>query len=75
MTRTPEKIRGRVNAAFTGFMNFGNIIATALAGIAIAGFGVREVMVGCGVLSLATLLVWGGTVYRARMDDTETTNA
>ncbi len=75
MNQTPEKIRGRVNAAFAGFMNFGNIIATALAGIAIAALGVREVMIGCGVLSLAALLVWGGTVYRARMDETEVVDA
>jgi MFS family permease len=75
MKQTPEKIRGRVNAAFAGFMNIGNIIATALAGIAIAALGVREVMIACGILSLAALLVWGGAVYRARMDETETAHA
>ena len=75
MTRTPEKIRGRVNAAFAGFMSFGNIIATALAGVAIAALGVREVMVGCGLLSLTALLVWGGAVFRGRMDETEVVDA
>lgn len=75
MSQTPEKIRGRVNAAFSGFMSFGNIIATALAGVAIAAFGVREVMVGCGVLSLAALLIWGGAVYRATMTEPEAANA
>lgn len=75
MTRTPEKIRGRVNAAFSGFMSFGNIIATALAGLIIAAAGVREVMIGCGILSLGALVVWGGRVFRARMDEEATTNA
>lgn len=75
MTRTPESIRGRVNAAFAGFMSFGNIIATAMAGIAIATFGVREVMIACGVLSLGALLVWGGAVFRARIEEPEVSNA
>lgn len=72
MTNTPEKIRGRVNAAFAGFMSFGNIIATALAGALIAALGVREVMVACGFLSLGALAVWGRAVYRTKvieMDD------
>ena len=75
MTRTPEKIRGRVNAAFSGFMSFGNIIATALAGLVIAATGVREVMIGCGILSLGALVVWGGQVFRARTDDEATADA
>jgi len=74
MTRTPENIRGRVNAAFAGFMSFGNIIATASAGLVIATFGVREVMIACGVLSLGALLVWGGAVYRARIEEPEAEN-
>ena len=75
MTRTPEKIRGRVNAAFSGFMSFGNIIATALAGLVIAATGVREVMIGCGILSLGALVVWGGQVFRARTDNEATADA
>lgn len=75
MTRTPDNIRGRVNAAFAGFMSFGNIIATAIAGLTIAAIGVREVMIACGVLSFASLIIWGGTVYRARMGERETVDA
>jgi len=75
MTRTPEKIRGRVNAAFSGFMSFGDIIATALAGLVIAATGVREVMIGCGILSLGALVVWGGQVFRARTDNEATADA
>jgi MFS family permease len=67
MVKTPEKIRGRVNAAFSGIVNFGNLIATAFAGIAIAAWGVREVMVAGSVLALATLVVWGRSVYRTRL--------
>jgi MFS family permease len=72
MTRTPEPIRGRVSAAFSGIANFGNLIATAFAGIAIAAFGVREVMVAGSVLALATLVVWGRKVYRTPLDSPET---
>lgn len=72
MTRTPEPIRGRVNAAFSGIVNFGNLIATAFAGLAIAAWGVREVMVAGSVLALATLVVWGRAVYRAPLDSPET---
>lgn len=69
MLRTPEPIRGRVNAAFNGIVNFGNLISTAFAGIAIAAWGVREVMVGGSLLALATLVVWGRKVYRSTLDD------
>ena len=75
MTRTPEKIRGRVNAAFAGFMSFGNIIATAVAGIVIALIGVREVMIACGVLALGSLVIWGGTVFSSRTNDEEPVDA
>jgi MFS family permease len=68
MTRTPEPIRGRVNAAFSGIVQFGNLIATAFAGIAIAAWGVREVMVGGSVLALATLVIWGRRVYRTPLE-------
>jgi len=63
--RTPEKIRGRVNAAFSGFMTFGNIIATAIAGVALGLIGIREVMIGGAVLALAMVAVLGGSVWRA----------
>jgi MFS family permease len=75
MTNTPEKIRGRVNAAFAGFMSFGNIIATALAGVLIAALGVREVMIACGFLSLGALAVWGRAVYRTKVIETDDARA
>jgi MFS family permease len=68
MVKTPEPIRGRVNAAFSGIVSFGNLIATAFAGVAIAAWGVREVMIVGSVLALATLVVWGRSVYRAPLD-------
>lgn len=64
-TRTPEKIRGRVNAAFSGFMTFGNIIATAIGGAALGIWGIREVMVVGGVLSLTALVIFQRAVWRA----------
>lgn len=75
MIRTPDKIRGRVNAAFAGFMSFGNIIATALSGIVIAAFGVRNVMIACGVLAFIAVFVWGGTVFRSKLETSEVTDA
>jgi MFS family permease len=68
MVKTPEPIRGRVNAAFSGIVSFGSLIATAFAGVAIAAWGVREVMIVGSVLALATLVVWGRSVYRAPLD-------
>lgn len=64
-TRTPEAIRGRVNAAFSGFMTFGNIIATALGGAALGIWGIREVMVAGAVLSVAALLAFQRAVWQA----------
>lgn len=66
--RTPEKIRGRVNAAFSGFMTFGNIIATAVAGVALGIFGIREVMIAGSVLALGALLALQRAVWRAHAD-------
>jgi MFS family permease len=63
--RTPEKIRGRVNAAFSGFMTFGNLIATAFAGVALGVFGIREVMIGGSVLALVALVILQGAVWKA----------
>ena len=65
---TPEKIRGRVNAAFSGFMTFGNIIATAIGGVALGMWGIREVMVGAAVLSLGALVFLQGSVWRSNAD-------
>lgn len=70
-TRTPERIRGRVNAAFTGFMTFGNIIATAIAGIALGAWGIREVMIAGSVLALGALVVFQRSVWHASNDDQE----
>ena len=70
-TRTPEKIRGRVNAAFTGFMTFGNIIATAIAGLALGIFGIREVMIAGSVLALGALVILQGSVWRAKAEPLE----
>lgn len=73
--RTPEKIRGRVNAAFTGFMTFGNLIATAAAGVALGMFGIREVMITGSVLALAALVVLQRTVWRATVEPLEENHA
>ncbi|MEN9741012.1 MAG: hypothetical protein RLZ72_1278 [Actinomycetota bacterium] len=74
--RTPEKIRGRVNAAFSGFMTFGNLIATAFAGVALGVFGIREVMIGGSVLALVALVILQGAVWKADATPfTEETNA
>lgn len=67
-TRTPEKIRGRVNAAFSGFMTFGNIIATAIGGIALGIWGIREVMVAGAILSLGALVAFQREVWRANAE-------
>jgi MFS family permease len=72
-TRTPEKIRGRVNAAFSGFMTFGNIIATAVGGVALGIIGIREVMIAGGVLSLVALVMTQRSVWSASAEPLEET--
>lgn len=69
--RTPDAIRGRVNAAFTGFMTFGNLIATAFAGVALGIFGTREVMVAGSVLSLVALVALQRKVWTASANPLE----
>ncbi|MFM6967687.1 MAG: MFS transporter [Microbacteriaceae bacterium] len=71
--RTPDSIRGRVNAAFTGFMTFGNLIATAFAGVALGVFGIREVMIAGSVLALVALVVLQRSVWRADAESVEET--
>lgn len=70
-TRTPEKIRGRVNAAFSGFMTFGNIVATAVGGVALGIVGIREVMIAGGVLALVALVVTQRSVWGASAEPLE----
>ena len=72
MSKATEAMRGRVSAAFSGIVNFGNLIATAFAGIAIASFGVREVMVVSSIFALLSLLIWGVGVYRTKPEAIET---
>lgn len=62
---TAEDIRGRVVAAYQALVTVGNVIATGLGGILIAGLGVRTVLFYGGILALFALMIFGPQVMRA----------
>ena len=62
---TAEEIRGRVVAAYQALVTVGQVTATGLGGILIAGLGVRTVLFFGGVMALVALLVLGPRVLKA----------
>jgi MFS family permease len=62
---TPEEIRGRVVASFHAVITVGNVIATGLGGVLIAVFGVRNVLLGSGVLAAVALAIFAPKVLSA----------
>ena len=64
--RTPDEMRGRVMATFGAVISVGTVISTALAGVVIAGFGVRQVFVSAGILGFLILLSLGPSVLKFR---------
>jgi MFS family permease len=65
---TADQIRGRVIAAFQALVTVGQVTATGLGGILIAGFGVRNVLFFGGVLALTALVLIGPKLWRAGKD-------
>jgi len=62
---TAEDLRGRVVAAYQALVTVGQVTATGLGGILIAGLGVRTVLFFGGVLALVALISIGPKVWRA----------
>ena len=63
--RTEESVRARVMSTFNAIITVGSVTSTAIAGIAIAGFGVRNVFQAAAVIGLVILLIFGPAVLKA----------
>jgi len=66
--RTEESVRARVMATFGAVITIGTVTSTALAGIAIEAFGVRNTFVGAGVIGAIILAVLGPAVLKHGKD-------
>jgi MFS family permease len=66
--RTEESVRARVMATFGAVITVGTVTSTALAGIAIGAFGVRNTFVGAGVIGAIILAVLGPAVLKHGKD-------
>jgi len=64
--RTPDEVRGRVMATVSALITVGTVTSTGLAGGLIAGFGVRNVFVGAGILGLIIIISLGPSVIKNR---------
>jgi len=62
--RAEESVRARVMATFGAVITVGTVTSTALAGIAIGAFGVRQTFVGAGVIGAIILIVLGPAVLK-----------
>ncbi len=67
--RTPEAVLGRVFAALSALVGAGMIVATTAGGALLALVGVRELIVGCALLSLVVIAVVGRVLWTARDDE------
>jgi MFS transporter, DHA3 family, macrolide efflux protein len=63
--RTKESVRARVMSTFNAIITVGSVSSTAIAGVAIAAFGVRNVFQGAAAIGLVILLVFGPAVLKA----------
>lgn len=66
--RTKEEVRARVMATFGAVITVGTVTSTALAGIVIQTFGVRETFIGAAVIGAVILAVLGPAVLKNGKD-------
>ncbi|MBI3429703.1 MAG: MFS transporter [Actinobacteria bacterium] len=64
INNSAQEIQGRILAGVSGVINTGGIVAMGLAGVLIGLFGVREVLLGGALLSLAVLALLSPAVFR-----------
>jgi MFS family permease len=67
--RTPEPVLGRVFAALSALVGAGMIVATTAGGALLAVVGVRELIVGCALLSLVVIAAVGRVLWTAPDDE------
>lgn len=66
--RTKEEVRARVMSTFGAVITVGTVTSTALAGIVISTFGVRQTFVGAAVIGAVILAVLGPAVLKNGKD-------
>ena len=67
--RTPEPVLGRVFAALSALVGAGMIVATTAGGALLAVVGVRELIVGCALLSLVVIAAVGRVLWTVPDDE------
>jgi MFS family permease len=65
MNRTPEEIRGRVMASVRAIFSTASVAGMGVAGILIAGFGIRNVLGAAGIACIVLLALLAPAVIRA----------
>ena len=63
--RTPQAMLGRVFAVVQSIVGAGSLVATAMGGLLLAMFAVREVVVASGAVTVLAVLVVGRMIIRA----------
>jgi MFS family permease len=66
--RTKEEVRARVMATFGAVITVGTVTSTALAGIVIQTFGVRQTFIGAAVIGAVILAILGPAVLKNGRD-------
>ncbi len=65
INRTPEEIRGRVMAAVRAMFSTASVVGMGIAGLLIAGFGIRNVLGAAGIACIAIIVVLAPAVLKA----------
>ncbi len=65
MNRTPEEIRGRVMASVRAIFSTASVAGMGVAGLLIAGFGIRNVLGAAGIACIVLLALLAPAVLRA----------
>ncbi len=66
--RTKDEVRARVMATFGAVITVGTVTSTALAGITIQTFGVRQTFIGAAVIGAVILAILGPAVLKNGKD-------
>ena len=65
MNRTPEEIRGRVMASVRAMFSTASVVGMGVAGLLIAGFGIRNVFGAAGIACVVILALLAPAVLKA----------
>lgn len=65
MNRTPEEIRGRVMASVRALFSTASVVGMGIAGLLIAGFGIRNVLGAAGLTCIVIIALLAPAVLRA----------